>query len=341
MTSSNLSVVILAAGKGTRMKSQKAKVLHEVFFHPMIHHVVRATEPLSPRRTVVIVGHQAAKVQTALTGHDLEFALQEQQLGTGHAVLSAAHLIPESENAAVMILCGDTPLIRSETLHAMYLQHQERACDLTLMTTRLEDPTNYGRILKDENGKILGIVEQKDATEEQRQIREINAGIYIVEAKFLFTALQKVGTDNSQGEMYLTDIVSLAVHDKMKVESFIAADPTEILGVNSRVELASASRILQMRRNVELMSSGISMSLPETTIVSSDSKIGQDTFLESLVRIEGASVIGSSCAIGQGTILHNTVVGDNVTIGPYSFISGSNLVSGTVLPPYSSFSADS
>lgn len=339
MSSPNLNVIILAAGKGTRMKSQSAKVLHEVFFHPMVHWVVSSVTPLASQKTIVIVGHQHDAVRDALTGYDVLFAMQEQQLGTGHAVLSAAPLIDDPDSS-VMIICGDSPLIRTETLEKMYSQHLDRNNDLTLMTTCLDDPTNYGRILKDGKGDILGIVEQKDANPEQLKITEINAGIYIVRSSFLFPALQRIGTDNSQGEMYLTDIVEIGVNENCRVDTFLAEDPAEILGVNSRIELAEASSEMQRRKNRQLMAAGITMSMPDTIIVSSESTVGQDTFLEGMVRINGKSSVGAACKIGQGTILHNVSIGDKVTIGPYSYITGTTLETGKEIPPYSHISSE-
>jgi len=319
------------------MKSQYAKVLHEVFFHPMIHHVVRAVQPLSPDQTIIIVGHQREAVQAALSEFQVDFARQEQQLGTGHAVLSAEPLLNQM-TTTVMILCGDTPLVKPETLAAMVDAHRNGKRDLTLMTTELADPTNYGRILKDNQGNVQGIVEQKDANPQQLAIKEINAGIYLVDTPFLFSALKKIGTDNSQGEMYLTDIVEIAVQDNMNVGTFSAGDPMEILGVNSRVELARASEEMQRRRNRELMELGISMSLPATITVAPEATIGRDSLLESLVKISGTSTIGESCVIGQGSILHNVSAGDMVVIGPYSCLSNTKLEDGTTLPSFSNIS---
>jgi bifunctional UDP-N-acetylglucosamine pyrophosphorylase/glucosamine-1-phosphate N-acetyltransferase len=334
MTSSPLSVIILAAGKGTRMKSDKAKVLHEVFYAPMIHHVINATSPVQPLQTVVIVGHQQSVVEEALTSFDLDFVIQEEQLGTGHAVLVAESSIT-SNAQTIMILCGDTPLIKTDTLVKMYLYHQEQHAALTLMTTILDNPTNYGRIVCDSNNKIQGIVEQKDASKEQLEIKEINAGIYCVEPTFLFTALKKVGTDNSQGEVYLTDIVKLAVEDGLAVEKFIADAPLDVLGVNSRVELAAAQSELQMRRNNTLMLQGVSMSRPETISISPDSFIDKDTFLEPNVTITGNCRIEHSCTIGQGAILRDCQVGANSTIGPYCCLTGCTVPPMTVLSPFS------
>lgn len=334
MTSPQLSIIILAAGKGTRMKSEKAKVLHELFFAPMVEHVVNAVLPLQPAQTVAIVGHQQDAVKEVLQKFDIDFAIQDQQLGTGHAVLIAEDIVEETIGT-VMILCGDTPLIRTETLTRMYQAHREHRAALTLMTTCLDDPTNYGRILTTTEGTVLGIVEQKDANPEQLQINEINAGIYCVEKEFLFNALKKVGTDNSQNEVYLTDIVTLAVESELLVEKYTTQNPLEVLGVNSRVELAEAHRELQLRRNRELMMQGVSMYLPETIAISPETSIGKDTLLEACVRITDGSRIGQSCTIGQGVILANCTIGDRVTIGPYSYLSDMTIDSGSTLPAYS------
>ena len=334
MTSLSLSVIILAAGKGTRMKSEKAKVLHDVFYAPMIHHVLNATLPLLPKQTIAIVGHQKSVVQNALKSFDVSFVIQKEQLGTGHAVLVAEHAIADQTDT-IMILCGDTPLIKTETLKAMCSCHQKRNAVLTLMTTVLDNPTNYGRIICDSKDKVLGIVEQKDATVEQLLIKEINAGIYCVDRSFLFSALKMVDTNNSQGEMYLTDIVKLAVDKGLVVEKYIAHPPLDVLGVNSRVELADAQNELQMRRNKMLMLQGVTMNNPATISVSPDSIVGQDTILDPVVNISENSHIGQCCSIGQGTILRNCQIKENVIIGPYSFLSGCTVPADTTLPPFS------
>lgn len=334
MTSHPLSVIILAAGKGTRMKSDKAKVLHETFYAPMVQHVINATLPLHPLQTVIIIGHQKNDVKKALHSFPVTFVVQEEQLGTGHAVLVAEKAI-NKEAGTVMILCGDTPLIQTETLQEMYSCHQTRQATLTLMTTLLDNPTNYGRIVSDKDNKIQGIVEQKDATTEQRQIKEINAGIYCVDKTFLFEALKKVDTDNSQGEMYLTDIVKLAVEENFAVEKYRAQSPVDVLGVNSRVELAGAQKELQMRRNRILMLQGVTINNPETVSVSPESSIERDTILDPLVSISDRTTIGHSCRIGQGTVLQNCKIANNVIIGPYTCLSGSTVVAGTTLPPFS------
>jgi bifunctional UDP-N-acetylglucosamine pyrophosphorylase/glucosamine-1-phosphate N-acetyltransferase len=334
MTSLPLSVIILAAGKGTRMKSDKAKVLHEIFYAPMVHHVLQAILPLHPAQIIVVVGHQRAAVEKSLEPFAVDFVVQEQQLGTGHAVLVAENGVTRDAET-VMILCGDTPLITSGTLQEMYRCHQNRQSALTLMTTVLEDPTHYGRIIGDDNNRVLGIVEQKDAGREQLAITEINAGIYCVERKFLFSALKKVGTDNSQGEVYLTDIVKLAVESGLAVEKYMVRTSVDVLGVNSRVELAGAHHELQMRRNRNLMLQGVSMNNPETISVSPECSIGRDTILEPGVNISERCRIGQSCRIGQGSILKNCYIGDNATIGPYSWLVDCTVATDSILTPFS------
>jgi bifunctional UDP-N-acetylglucosamine pyrophosphorylase / glucosamine-1-phosphate N-acetyltransferase len=334
MTSLPLAIIILAAGKGTRMKSDKAKVLHEVFYAPMVHHVLKAVLPLQPAQTVVIVGHQQDAVAEALASFDVSLVVQKEQLGTGHAVRVAENGI--SENATtVMILCGDTPLIQTATLQEMYSSHLRRQAALTLMTTILDNPANYGRILCDSGNKVQGIVEQKDATPEQLEIKEINAGIYCVDKKWLFAALQGVGTDNSQGEVYLTDIVKLAVDSGMHVEKFPVAAPLDVLGVNSRVELADAQSELQMRRNRTLMLQGVTMHNPATISVSPESSVDRDTILGPGVNISEGCRIGHSCKIGQGVILKNCRLGDNAIIGPYSCLVDCTVAPNATLGPFS------
>lgn len=309
----SMTAVILAAGKGTRMKSARAKVLHEVFFQPMLRHVLNAVQEAGIDRCAVIVGHQRQEVLRVLDGYPVTPVVQEEQLGTGHAVLCAEAACGQTEQ--VMILCGDTPLIQAATLRSMIAAHREQRAPLTLMTTLLDQPFGYGRILTHGDGKVLAIVEEKDATEEQRRIREINAGIYLVERRFLFAALRQVGTDNSQGEVYLTDIVAIANRQGLAVHKFVHPQAIDVLGVNSRIELAQAQATLQLRRNRELMLAGVTFLAPENTLVSPDSSIGQDTTLEGNVRISGTTTVGKNCRIGSGVVLNSCRLGDGVTIG--------------------------
>lgn len=329
-----LYVIILAAGKGTRMKSAKAKVLHEVFFAPMVHHVLRAVAPLQPTKTIVIVGHQRDAVQESLRQFSVELAVQEEQLGTGHAVLCAEKSIDRMDGS-VMILCGDTPLIRNETLQTMLDKHNEHGSIITVMTTILENPTHYGRIISNDSGDVQAIVEEKDASSKEKEIREINAGIYCIKTNFLFKHLRNIGTDNSQGEVYLTDIVTQAVNDNHRVRKFINPEPADVLGVNARYELSQAQQQLQFRRNRELMDSGVTMINPLTTQVAPGATVAQDVTLHSGVEIIGNSSIGTNTRVMAGAILNNVHIGNNCVIGPYSCLENCEIPANSKTTPHS------
>ncbi len=333
-TSSSLSTIILAAGKGTRMKSEKAKVLHELFFAPMIHHVLRALAPLEVAKNVVVVGHQREKVIESLTDFTVDFVIQEEQLGTGHAVLCAEKTIKNDEDT-VMILCGDTPLIQTETLQAMYTHHMENASLVTVMTTVLEDPTHYGRIITGRDGNVLSIVEEKDASPDEKKVQEINAGIYCVSKTFLFEALKQVGTDNSQGEVYLTDIVKIAVDQGHAVHKYTNPFPQDVLGVNSRVELAEAHRELQLRFNREKMLEGVTMYNPETILIAPTVTLGRDTIIHPGVHITGRSTIGDTSTLENGCIIRDCSLADSVLIGAYSYLEECSVPTGKVIAPHS------
>lgn len=331
---SALSLLILAAGKGTRMKSEKAKVLHHVFYAPMVHHVLTAVKPLKAKKTVVIVGHQRDEVERSLVSFDVMLCVQEQQLGTGHAVLCAEHIMG-GNSGTVMILCGDTPLIQTETLVQMYAKHLTHGGPLTIMTTVLDNPSNYGRIIGNNAGQVLSIVEEKDANFEQKKIREINAGIYCVDANFLFSTLRKVGTNNSQGEVYLTDIVSISTDLGCPVEKYMTSLPQDVLGVNSRVELAEAHKELQMRRNRQLMLNGVTMYDPATTSIAPDATIGEDVIIYPSVHVVGSSALGQSCILENGAFIKDSVLDKNVHIGAYSYLEGCKIEEGDTIVPHS------
>ncbi len=328
----SLAIVVLAAGKGTRMKSTKAKVLHPCFYSTMIEHVISSTLPLDAAKTIVVVGHQKNAVKDCLTSYDLLFAEQKEQLGTGHAVLAAQKAIGPFAGT-VMILCGDTPLLRPSLLSGLFRQHLQSQSTVTLLTTRLDNPSNYGRIISDTNGNITGIVEHKDANEKQLAIQEVNAGVYCVEKDFLFSTLAGVGRDNSQGEVYLTDIIGAACTEGIKIGKYTAVDSVEVLGVNSRSELAQAEKVLQLRHNETLMAAGVSMISPESIRISPDAEIQPDCLVEPGVHISGKSCIGQGTRIQQGSILENCTVGKNVNIGPYAVLSGVSVKDGSSIAP--------
>lgn len=316
---SSTFALVLAAGKGTRMKSEKAKVLHQVFFVPMIFHVLDAIAGLDLGRTMVVVGHQQDTVLETLAGYDVEPVLQEEQLGTGHAARCAGpHLA--GETGTVLILCGDIPLIRTRTIDRMLSKHKQSGTPLTVMTTLLAEPGNYGRIIRSPAGELVAIIEEKDATPEEQQVKEINAGVYCVELPFLFEALARVDTNNKQGEMYLTDIVAIAGRMGNKINTFLCEDALEVLGVNSRLELAGAHRELQRRRNEELMLSGVTLLAPDTAFIQNGVIVGPDTCISANVQITGHTVIGSNCTIGPNTVIHDSRISDSVAIPPLSHI---------------------
>jgi bifunctional UDP-N-acetylglucosamine pyrophosphorylase/glucosamine-1-phosphate N-acetyltransferase len=327
----DLSVIVLAAGKGTRMKSSRAKVLHEVFFKPMLHHVLDAIEPLGSGRTVVIVGHQEERVRDALKDYDVEIVVQQEQLGTGHAVQMAGPVIPERDGL-VMILCGDTPLISTSALQQMIKKHSDNNADLTVMTTVLDNPFGYGRIVEDGNS-LLAIVEEKEADENQKKIKEINAGIYLVDRRFLFEALATITPDNTQGEFYLTDIVQYAVSCNRTTQKFRNAEPLEVLGVNSRVELEEAQRQLQEKKNRELMLQGVTVINSATVVIGPATVIGVDSSISQNVIISGDTRLGRGCRIGSGVVIENCTIGNNVIIGPNSVIQNCKIGDGITLPP--------
>ncbi len=333
-----MSAIILAAGKGTRMKSGQAKVLHEVFFRPMLHHVIRAVVPAQPNKICVIIGHQREKVASSISKYPCEVVIQEEQNGTGHAVLCAEESCLEADD--VLILCGDTPLLKAETIQAMIDAHYTGNNTITLMTTDMDDPSGYGRIIKDDGGNILKITEEKDATEEEKKIREINGGIYMVDREFLFSALKGVKSDNVQGEFYLTDIIAIGKAQKKKIQPFNHPDSMEILGVNSRVDLAQAHAELQARYNRKVMDSGVSMQNPSSILVSPDSIIGKDSVLEHGVQVTGSSKIGENCLIKSGVSIYNCQIGDNVKVGANSVCDNCKIEAGQQVPPLSKLGAE-
>ena len=313
MNSPIISAVILAAGKGTRMKSDKAKVLHKIFFKPMLHHVLDSVIQTKIDKVAVVVGHQRQQVLDSLIEYSFIPVIQKEQLGTGHAVLSAEKACQGTD--LVMILCGDTPLICPNTLQGMIREHLDSQARVTLMTTLIDEPFGYGRILCDSDEDILEIVEQKDANAEQVSIQEINAGVYLADTDFLFSALKEVGTDNSQGEVYLTDIVSIAVSRGHKVNKYVHSPSIDILGVNSRIELAQAQVELQMRHNRKIMLSGVSLCLPETILIDPDTVVGHDTLIQPGVQISGKSVVGNGVELGTGCVIQGCRLGDHCVVG--------------------------
>ena len=307
----NLEVIILAAGLGTRMKSKTIKILHRAAGRPIIDYVLDLAAELSSNPPVMVIGHQRDEVQKAVNNR-ARFAIQEEQLGTGHAVLQAAP--HAATNGNVLILSGDVPLTRRETLQRLLDEHERSANALTLLTMRLSDPGMYGRIIRDDSRAVTRIVEAKDATDEEKRIDEVNAGIYVFRGDQLFDHLRNLSTNNAQGEYYLTDLLAVLRERGQRVGAMIADDPIEALGVNSRADLAQVDSEIQRRVVEKLMKEGVTFRNPSTVVIDSTVTIGADTVIYPFVTIEGTSRIGSDCVIEPGVHLTNVRIGDNVHI---------------------------
>src|SRR5436190_20410502 len=328
----DLHVVVLAAGKGTRMKSARAKVLHQVAGFSLIEHVFRAADTLSPTSITVIVGHQAEQVRAATSKRmGLGFALQSPQLGTGHALLQAEPLLAGATGTLVL-LSGDVPLLRPETLRALVATHRERGAAATVLTAAVERPHGYGRIVR-QGGRITAIVEHKDATPAQQEIREINSGIYAFDLAPLFDALKQIGSTNAQGEYYLPDLVTIYRARGLGVETVVAEDAREILGVNSPKELAEVGAVLKMRKNEALMDAGVTIVDPSAAFIGPDVNVGADTIIHPGVYLEGRTTIGSHCIINSGVRIVDSTFDDGVVINNFCVITDSHIGAGAKRGP--------
>jgi bifunctional UDP-N-acetylglucosamine pyrophosphorylase/glucosamine-1-phosphate N-acetyltransferase len=329
----NVAAVILAAGKGTRMKSGLVKVLHQVAGRPMIAWPVGAARTAGASPVVLVIGHQANAVRNMFRGAaDIRSVMQEQQLGTGHAVACAREELA-GFNGTVLILCGDTPLLTAGTLEKLIGHHREHGASLTVLTARMANPYGYGRVVRDAGDRVLRIVEQKDATPEEREICEINSGIYCMESGFLLANIGLISSDNAQNEFYLTDLISIAVSKGLACLALRTEDADEIMGVNDRSQLAEASRILRRRINCELMSSGVSLKDPDHTYIDHGVSIGPDTEIHPNCSIGGNTVIGSGCTIDSGVSIMDCSIGDDCHIKSGSVLEGSQLLADVSVGP--------
>jgi bifunctional UDP-N-acetylglucosamine pyrophosphorylase/glucosamine-1-phosphate N-acetyltransferase len=329
----NVTVVILAAGLGTRMKSKRAKVLHEAGGETLLNNVIRAAlEVAAPERIIAVIGHQADQVRQSVKVAGVRFAEQREQKGTGHAV-SCARGMADSMPGKLMILNGDGPLLRPATLRAL-LENSSKAEGGSIVTTEMEDGTGYGRILRDPQGMVAAIIEQKVATPEQLKIREVNPGLYCFDSELFWKHVDEITPTQPANEYYVTDMVEILRRHGHPVAPLLVADETELLGINTRVELAIADKILRTRKAQELMLAGVTLENPESVTVDADVQIGQDSIIEANVQLRGQTRIGSGCRIGTGSVLRDCEIADGVTILPYVVAEASAIGADAFVGPF-------
>lgn len=322
--------LILAAGQGTRMKSNELKVLHKVFDKALVEYPIAAAEYVGVDEICIIIGHKAENIKAKL-GEGMTYVLQKEQLGTGHAVMQAKDFIKDADE--VLILCGDTPLITGETLEKMLAFHRSQNNALTVLSAIMDDPTGYGRIVRDENGHLLKIVEQKDANLEEQKIQEINGGMYVFNGKLLDYALSKITNQNAQNEYYLTDTIEILRNEGHLVDAVATEEKDDIAGVNSRAQLAGVTEVMKQRINARHMANGVTLIDPNSTYICPDVVIGKDTIIEPGCMLEGKTVIGEGCRIGYHSKLKNAVLSNNVDV-EISVILDSSVDEGTHVGPF-------
>jgi bifunctional UDP-N-acetylglucosamine pyrophosphorylase / glucosamine-1-phosphate N-acetyltransferase len=331
MNDRKMAAVILAAGRGTRMKSEFPKVLHAVAGLPMVLYPTRMAKNLGCDPAVLVIGHEAEAVEKALTQEKVSFVLQKEQLGTGHALLCVQPFLADFVGT-LLLLCGDVPLLRQETLSELLAYHIAQEAAVTVLTAELPDPYGYGRIVRD-GDKVLRIVEEKDATCQEKAIREINSGIYVFEAPLVFEALRTVGRDNVQGEYYLTDVVEAVRTSGRAVCALPVSDPDETMGINDRIQLAHAEAVMRHRINKTLMRGGVTLIDPEATYIEPQVQVGEDTIIHPGVHLRGATRIGRQCLIEPGVTVSDCVIGDMVNLKTGSVLQQSQVGGCTDIGP--------
>ncbi|HYS26661.1 MAG TPA: bifunctional UDP-N-acetylglucosamine diphosphorylase/glucosamine-1-phosphate N-acetyltransferase GlmU [Vicinamibacterales bacterium] len=331
--SPEIHVVVLAAGQGTRMKSRLPKVLHSLVGRPLIEHVLQAADAISPSTVTLVIGHGAESVRAATGSRpNIGFVVQEPQLGTAHALQQAEARLA-GKQGTVVLLSGDVPLLKGSTLRRLVEAHQAANAAATVVTAVVERPYGYGRIVRT-RGRIARIVEERDASPDVRQIREINGGIYAFDLAPLFDALRGIAAQNAQGEYYLTDLVAIYRRRKLPVETLVVDNPQEIRGINSRTELAEVSRIVRQTKNEELMAAGVTIVDPATTYIDPDVEIGPDTVIHPGVAIEGQSRIGAACEIHSHVRIVGSEIADKSVILNFCLIIGSRIAEGASVGPF-------
>ena len=332
MPNSDLAIVILAAGKGTRLKSSLAKVLHCAGGRTLVEHIVRACEPLKPRTTVVVVGHQAEQVSSVVEALGAETVLQHPQNGTGHAMLVAKKLLGRAKLAVVMP--GDAPLVRTETLKALVAAHRNGNAAATVLSAVLADPSGYGRVVRKSETTVSAIVEESQLTDEQRDVNEINSAIYCFTLEKLWPALAHVKPNNKHRELYLTDAIGVLNSRGETVLAQVAQDPREVLGCNTRADLSDVDRVFREWKRAALMDAGVTIQLPETVLIEPDVSVGEDSVIEPCVQLLGKTKIGASCRIRTGSVLTDAVVGDGVKIEPHCVLAECRVEDSVTVGPF-------
>lgn len=331
MSERPVAAILLAAGKGTRMKSELPKVLHPLLGLPLLAWPIQAVTRLHAAPVAVVIGYGADAVRSSFPHPDLRFVLQEEQLGTGHATLQAAPLL-EHFPGDILILPGDAPLIQTETLHRLLNSHQASGAVLTVLTTTLPDALHYGRIVRTASGALERIVEAKDASPTEKALREINSGIYAVRGEFLFAALKEVRSDNAQGEYYLTDIVGIASARGLPLSAFCHPDPAELAGVNDRAELADAEEVLSQRINRTWMKAGVTLQAPRTVRIEPHVTLEADVSIAAQVQLLGQTRVPRGCRIEAGAVLEDVLLGPGCTVGAHAVLRGLELPPRTLVP---------
>jgi len=338
MSNNDIAVVILAAGKGTRLKSSLAKVLHRAGGRTLVEHIVRACDPLKARETVVVVGHQAEQVAAVVEPLGAVTALQHPQNGTGHAMQVARRALGRAKLAVV--LPGDAPLVRTETLKALVAAHRNGNAAATVLSAVLADPSGYGRVLRKSETAVSAIVEESQLTDEQREINEINSAIYCFTLEKLWPALAQVKPNNRHRELYLTDAIAMLSAKGQSVIAQIAPDSREVLGCNTRADLAEVDRVFREWKRNALMEAGVTIQLPETVLIDPEVIAGEDTIIEPGVQLLRKTKIGARCTIRTGSVLTDAVLGDDVTVEPHCVVAESRLDDGVIIGPFARLRPD-
>jgi bifunctional UDP-N-acetylglucosamine pyrophosphorylase/glucosamine-1-phosphate N-acetyltransferase len=332
MPANDFAIAILAAGKGMRLKSNLAKVLHRAGGRTLVEHVLRTCAPLKAKKTIVVVGHQAEQVAAVVEPLGAEIVLQQPQHGTGHAVQVARRALGNAKLAVV--LPGDAPLVRTETLKALLAAHRAGNAAATILTAVLADPSGYGRIVRKSGRNVSAIVEESQLTEEQRELNEINSSIYCFTLEKLWPALGQVKPNNQHRELYLTDAIAVMAAKGETVLAELAADAREALGCNTRADLAEVDRTLREWKRAAMMNDGVTIQLPETVVIDPEVIAGEDTVIEPSVQLLGKTKIGARCTIRTGSVLSDAILGDDVTVEPHCVVAQSRLDDGVIIGPF-------